>query len=200
LQNKESSEAAKEDGLLENAIYRASIGFLKEQEKYWSISFDTGVKIESRLNPFAKARGRRSFYFGEVELRLVNRILVEDMDGMFNNTDVNINRKLSQDFSFTYANKFVWKDELNELTTVHGPSISQEIDDKQSISYNIRTRFLNKPTYAITGHEIFSAYRRDLYKKWIFIELTPGISFLAEEEFSRIGFFTTKLQALFGDF
>jgi hypothetical protein len=201
LENKQIVENSSENSAIENSIFRASIGFFKEQEKYWSISFDTGIKIESSLNPFAKARGRRSFYFGETELRLSNKILVEDIDGMFNSTDININRKLSRDFSFTYANKFVWKDTLNELTTVHGPSIRQDIDDKQSISYNIRTRFKNKPkTYAITGHEIFSAYRRDLYKQWIFLELTPGLSFLSETDYARTAFFTAKLQALFGDF
>ena len=200
LQNQQLPGDNKENAVLEDSIYRASIGFLKEQKKYWSFSFDTGVKIESSLNPFARARGRRSLYFGENELRLVNRMIVEDIDGMSNFTDIDINRKISRDFSFRYANKFVWQDRENELKTSHGPSIFQAIDDKQSISYNIRTRFINKPAYGITGHEVFSVYRRNLYKRWIFLELIPGISYLTENDYSRIGFFTTKLQALFGDF
>jgi hypothetical protein len=200
LQNQEVSAASKENSTLENAIYRASIGFFREQKKYWSFSIDTGVKIESQLTPFTKARGRRSVYFGETELRMANRVLVQDREGMFNYTDINIHRKLSRDFSFTYANKFVWKDTINELTTVHGPSIYQVIDDKQTIGYNFRTRFLNNPNYAITGHEVFAGYRRDLYKRWVFLELTPGISYLAESQYARIGFFKAKVMALFGDF
>jgi hypothetical protein len=200
LQNQQETAVTKENVPLENNIYRASIGFLKEQKKYWSISFDTGIKIESSLNPFAKARGRRSFYFGENELRLVNRVFIEDIDGMSNYTDINVNRKLARDFSFKYANKFVWKDRENEFITSHGPSVYQDINDKQSISYNIRTRFINKPAYGITGHEVYSVYRRDLYKRWIFLELIPGVSYLTEKDYTRTGFFTAKLQALFGDF
>lgn len=200
LENQVSSASAKKNSTIENAIYRASIGFFKEQKKYWSVSIDTGIKIESQLTPFAKARGRRSFYFDETELRMASRVLIQDREGFFNYTDININQKLSRDFSFTYANKFVWKDTLNELATAHGPSIYQVIDDRQSISYNLRTRFLNAPIYAITGHEVFSSYRRDLYKHWVFLYLTPGLSYLAESDYKRVGFLTAKFEARFGDF
>mgnify|MGYP003684798791 FL=1 len=185
---------------LEDSFYRLSIGFMKEQKKYWHLSADTGVKVESRPNPFVKTKGRRSFYFNDFEFKLVNRAFLEDIDGFSNYSDMNLYTKLSRDFSFSYSNKFVWQNNINELSTSHGPSIHQVIDDKQSVSYNIRTRFLNKPSYAITGHEVFSTYRRDLYKRWLFLGLTPGISFFAEDDYEKLAFIKLKLQAIFGDF
>jgi len=196
----QGADGLKKDRPEENALYRASIGFFKEQKRFWHISMDTGVKIQSPPNPFARMRGRRSFYFKEVELRLTDKVMLDEANGLYNYTDINVYLDLIGKFSFSYTNKFVWKNDLNELVTVHGPSVFQEITDKQAISYNIRTRFLNMPTYAITGHEIFSVYRRNIYKDWLFLELTPGVSLLADKNYSRIGFFTAQLEVNFGDF
>ena len=200
LKNSQETESVKTDVPEESALYRASIGFMKEQKKFWRISVDTGIKVQSPLNPFARIRGRRSFYFNELELRLTDKVMIDEANGLYNYSDINFYHKLRGKFSFSYTNKFVWKNDLNELVTVHGPSVFQEIDDKQGISYNIRTRFINKPTYAITGHEVFSIYRRNLYKNWLFFQLTPGLSFFADQDYSKIGFVTSQLEVNFGDF
>lgn len=200
LENEELPKNQKDGPSVDESVYRASLGFFKEQEKFWSLSFDTGIKVQSSLVPFATTRGRRSFYFSTFELRLVNKVLVEDNGGLFNYTDGDIKKKLSRDFNFTYSNKFVWKDSDSEFTTSHGPTISQSIDDLQGISYNLRTRFFNRPLYGITGHEVYSTYRRNLYKDWIVLKLTPGISFFSISDFRREAFFKLKLQAFFGDF
>ena len=202
LQNSVATEQGSQENILDNNnVYRASLGFLREQKKYWSISADSGIKVQVPPTTFARARGRRSFYFNDLELRTVNKVQIEDRAGLFNYTDINFYKKLKPYLRFSYANKFVWKDSENEFISSHGPSLSQIIDDKQSLGYHIRTRFINKPsTYAISGHEVFTTYRRDMYKKWIFLDITPGISFLAAENYKRTAFFNVKLQALFGDF
>ncbi len=202
LENKESSSGTSdvEEGI-EDVVYRASLGFLREQKKFWSLSADSGVKVQNPPIIFSQARGRRSFYFGETEFRVVNKVLIEDQAGLFNYTDLNVKRKLTNVLGFRYNNKFQWKDDENFLSSSHGPTLNYLIDDNQSISYNIRTRFTNKPkTYAIYGHEVYSSYRRNLYKKWIFFELTPGFSFLAENDFLRTAFLNAKIQAVFGNF
>ena len=198
----EDSVESRNNNTTENSIFRASLGFLKEQKKFWSISADTGLRLSENPTLFAKGRGRRSFYFGkDYEFRAVNRVLIEDRSGLFNYTDLNLNKPLNRDFKFRYANKFVWEDSINELTTSHGPTVFHELDDKQRLSYNFRTRFQNKPdVYAITGHELYATYRRDIYKRWIFLNITPGYSFMKEHDYLKVAFINIKLQALFGDY
>lgn len=200
LQNDQGINQANEDKTIESAVYRASLGFFKEQKRFWSLSFDTGVRVQAPAVAFAKARGQRSFDLENSKLRVINRVYVEDLAGAFNYTDIIFSKQISSSLTFTYNNQFNWQDTTSELNTSHGPSLFQVFDDKQDMSYNFRTTFYNRPNYAITAHQLYGVYRRKLYKQWILLQLIPGISFSADDDFKSIGFFTAKFQTLFGDF
>lgn len=201
LSNSQKLDELNQNQNEESALFRASLGFFTEQRGLWNLSMDTGVKIQVPPNPFARVRGQRSFYSQDnIEFRIANKGIIDEVNGLYNYSDMNLYLKTTSRFSFSYTNQFTWKNDLNELITVHGPSVLHEIDDKQLLSYHIKTRFINKPNYAITGHEIFSIYRRDLYKGWFFIDLMPGFSFFSKDDFNKLAFISTKIELNIGDF
>jgi len=183
-----------------NSAYSTSLGFILEKTSTWNISVDSGIKLESKLNPFARVRARKSIDFTHWELRMIEELINYTYGGLFQFTTVDFNIPINDIFDFRFVNNFSWEQRTDDILTTHGPSLYHILNEKMAMSYNIRSHFVNNPNEELFGHDLFISYRQLLYDTWFFYEIIPGISFLRERHFTKRGYMSAKIEAIFGNF
>lgn len=107
---------------------------------------------------------------------------------------------LSSSWLFRWMNSGTIFFDNHYTNTSHGPSFIHTIDDWTVMSYNLRlnTEYLDYRLFYTSGYEANVTYRRDLYNKWIFVNLVPSISFPRKLDFARVLNFAIRFEMIFG--
>lgn len=171
-----------------------------EEENPWSLNQENGVILATPIDYFARLRLRRefltktfvnSFY---VQVGWSKRKEWEEVNSL--TSDYAINRSLL----FRLVNEIDWGMTDKSLSSVHGPSLIQEISKTDGISYDLRL------STVLEGHDIYSSraslgstYRRLLPNGWIFLELNPELAWERETHFKPLYNFFVKFEFVFGN-
>lgn len=167
----------------------------------WALYMDTGVKVDFPVQFFARARFRNNYHLtGKWFFLPTQEFFWYHLDGLGQQTNLNIQRILSEKFIFRFYNEFRWTELSDELKFNHGPSLFHTINDKKGLAYNLRVKAEEKPI--ITNNEYVAnvVYRQLLYKKWFFYELKPQVNFPRSKNFAPDPSLSLKFEAVFGSF
>jgi hypothetical protein len=167
--------------------------------KDWQFRADVGLNASIPPKVFTRGRLRKNFTTGDVINRFVEELAwYSDRDWEMNTT-LDSDLSLDEELLFRFRNSSDWKVTRKDYKTNHGPSLLQRIDDDSALSYgfNVGTIVLDSVWY-VTNYTLAATYRRNLYKQWIYADLTPGLDFPKEWHFRRTPFIAFKIEALFG--
>ncbi len=180
----------------------AAVRFIVQQKVDWNVNFDTGLKIRigSPLDPFLRLRARRSFYFGNWQLRGVQEFYEYLRRSTVSQTVVDFDYPMGDGFLFRFGNGAKWTNELDYFTFSTGFSLFQKLDDKRALSYNAIASGNNEFNSTFTSYDFFLTYRTLLYKHWFFMEITPGVQYPKIKDFDQTLFAFIEFQALIGNF
>ncbi len=177
----------------------AAVGYLFETAgiKY---TIKTGVLVNIPIRIFSELTLSK-----DIELNknwvLKNREVVKwvNTDGFYSDTDVDFERKLSDNLKFRFINNMFWDDQSYLVSFKHGPSLFQKIDNKRSLSYHAHFTTVSNPSWFVTNYILQIKYHQLLYKKWLFGSIEPFINFPKDKNFHRTPGLILNLDMIFGD-
>lgn len=172
-----------------------------EDENPWGLNQENGVILATPIDYFARLRLRRDFLTTRafvnsfyVQVGWSKRKEWEEVNSL--TSDYAINRSLL----FRFVNEIDWGMTDKSLSTIHGPSLIQEISKTDGISYDLRL------STVLEGHDVYSnkaslgsTYRRLLPNGWIFLELNPELAWEREAHFKPLYNFFVKFEFVFGN-
>jgi len=176
----------------------AALRLIISSNKFWDIHTDAGIKIKLPLNPFALIRIRRSFFPAKWEIRITENIFWFQTNGFGELTRVDFDRPLSKRLFFRFANSASYLKSEELLRINNSFSLVHMVTDIDAISYTIGMSGLNKPEIHATGYGFSIGYRRSVWRKWFFAEVSPGVSFARSNNFKSTASITVKLESHFG--
>lgn len=167
--------------------------------KDWQFRADVGVNASIPPKVFTRGRLRKNMTSGDVIHRFVEELAwYSDRDWEMNTT-LDSDLSLDEELLLRFRNSSDWKVTRKDYKTNHGPSLFQRLNDDSALSYgfNVGTIVENSIWY-VTNYTLSTTYRRNLYKQWIYADVTPGLDFPKLWHFRRTPFVTVRLEALFG--
>ena len=171
--------------LLDSASLKTSIGT--------GVIFDT---VSPR--PFYRLRIFRDAQFGKWLFRPQQEIFYVSANGYSTDTDLDLNKRISPQWSFRFVNNIQWNDTDYILNFQNGPSWFQKISEKIGLSYNAHIFTANQPAFQINNYSLSVGYRQLLYKDWFFWTLTPALNFPRDNNFNRTPSVAVRFETIIG--
>ncbi|MCB0412480.1 MAG: hypothetical protein KDD22_08135, partial [Bdellovibrionales bacterium] len=176
----------------------AGLGLRGVQTKEWTFNTDAGIKLVWPPDPFARARLRRSFFMGPVELRLTESINWFESQGWWQVASVELDRPLPPKHLLRWGNSGIRRDEIGYWEFSHYLAWYHQSSPKDALSYSIGISSVEDPAWALQNYYVSIGYRRHIFDKWMFLDLGPTGSWPRSEHFTFTPSFLIKLEVLFG--
>jgi hypothetical protein len=162
-------------------------------DKSWQFRADAGVNASIHPKVFGRARLRKNWETGD----LIHRF-VEDWE---ENTTLDSDLSLNEETLLRLGHSTDWKVTRKGFTTSHGPSIRRRLSDDEGVSIGTSlSTVVEEGVWYVNNYRISTTYRRNLYKHWLYMDLTPGLDFPKTWSFRRTPFIALQFEALFGGF
>lgn len=175
-----------------------SIRYLFESDQWSRLSFDWGVKARWPPDPFARFRAVRGWELNERWYMVYSQeVYIFESKGFGTYSQLDFDRRLTEKLLFRVTSALDWHERTEQFDLLEQISLFQDINNKRAIQYAAGIVAEEKKGSRITNYYTKAAYRRRLYKDWLFYEMTPGIEFQRIEDFSPNPFISFRLEILF---
>jgi hypothetical protein len=166
--------------------------------KNWQFRADLGVNASIPPNIFSRARFRKNMTSKRVIHRFVEEVVWFSDRDWEEQTTLDSDLSLAEDVLLRFRNTSDWKITRKDFKTSHGPVILQRLSDDGAVSYGVNLSTIVDESWYVDNYRISITYRRNLYKHWLYADLTPGLDFPKTWSFRRTPFIALQLEALFG--
>ena len=176
----------------------AALKELKKQSN-WQFRADVGVNASLPPTFFSRGRLRNSWETWLFVNRFVQELSWYSDRAWEEMLTLDSDLSLQEDLLLRFRNIIDWRITKKEFTTSHGPSLIHQLSINEAISYNANLSIaVNEGTWFLSNYRLSSTYRRNLYKQWLYLDLTPGLDFPKLWNFRRTPFIFLQIEALFG--
>lgn len=171
----------------------------EELNTKWQFRSDAGVNVSLTPRAFTRGRLRKNFYTGKLINRFVEEIGWYSDTRWMNIISLTTEKSLSQNMLLRFTNEVRWEITNHNGLSIHGPSLLQQISDKEALSYNIRGfNTAQGSTIFFSSFQLSTTYRRDLYRNKLYFDITPGLDFPKQWSYRRTPFILLQMEVLFG--
>jgi hypothetical protein len=171
----------------------------KEEKEPWRFRMDSGLNASIPPRVFARGRLRKNWVISE---KMINRLQMQmswfSDRGWIQAIEVLNDYSLTDKLLFRFQNTKTWEISQQEVNTSHGPSLVYRASDDDGLSLNFRARTRYEEIWFLASYNVNITYRRNLYKNWLFGELSPGINYAREDYFRDSQYLLVRLETLFG--
>lgn len=193
------SEALKDQAIHREKELRSPLSHLKDLANKWTFNFNTGIRVDIPPNLFARARLRRTLTFLEDwEFNPTQELNWFSKGGWGALFSHDLDRRLTDATLLRIVNTLTWNNDANETTSIHGPQIIHQINERRAISYNFMAQGSNRPHYAINNYMVSINYRQLLHSNWLFTTITPAVEYPRERQWNDVYSLFIRLEAVFG--
>ena len=180
----------------------AAIQYVLFDSKTWTIDTRTGVIISQPLDPYARLRVRRSFYFeNEWESRFTQLVRWSYIRDWEESTGLVFDKTINKQLLFRINNGIYWQKNTQLFSFGHGYSLYHQLTSDKTLVYFSNVSGIHKPKIHTSGYELGVGYRQMIYNNWIFLEISPKIVWSREEpneNFIRSNVKIVKIEFNFG--
>lgn len=163
------------------------------------MSTDTGIILGIPTKVFGKLTFKRNVLFDKWILKINEQLKWVNTEGFSSDLDLDFDRTLSKGLLFRFVNNIAWNDEDYIVTFENGPTLIQTLSKRSAISYHAHVITVNKPEFVVDNYTLQASYRRRVYKRWFYAQITPFINFPRINNFHRTPGLLLKLDAIFGN-
>jgi hypothetical protein len=166
----------------------------------WIFNSDIGVTAAIPPKLTTRARVRKSFVTGTLIHRFVEQLTyVTDESGLTEETTLNSDHIYNQDLIFRFINTKRWQVLKKSINTNHGPTWLHRVTENDAFNYSATLQtVVDNSSWYLFNYQLAVNYRRNLYRQWVYFDITPGINFPKEWSFRRTPFVFMQLEILFG--
>ncbi len=163
------------------------------------VNIDGGLRWRSGPVPFVRVRGRRTLTYTHWLVRLTQNFLWFEDRGLGQQTTVDFERWLDHTHLFRATPSLRWSEHIDGLDWRQGVSVFHLWDDERMIGMSLGVRGQTDPNIRVEHLEGVLRYRQRAFRDWLFVEVSPSLTFPRSNDFELTPVLTLKLEALFGE-
>lgn len=198
----------KDDKSKDKRISKAPISDIEERERLkankllegWIFNSDISVTAAVPPRLTTRARVRKNFATGTFIHRFVEQFTYRtDESGLIEETRVDSDHIFNSDLLFRFINVAQWEIQNENFDTNHGPTVLQRLTVNDALNYGLSFQTLIiDGIWFVNNYRASVNYRRNLYKQFVYFDLTPGLDFPKIWSFRRTPFVFMQVEFLFG--
>ena len=151
-------------------------------------SLDVGAGVRVKIPPDAFVRTRFQ-HARPVTLNTLGRFTAtafwDARDGFGESNQVDLERRLAPPTLLRWSNSFEIKEKSNGWTWGTDLSLLHKISTKSAITFSGGASGSTRPAWIAQNYRVLARYRRNVYRKWLFLEAEPDLHWPRKEDGSR---------------
>ena len=179
---------------------RVSLGlrYLAKERYRTRINYDAGVRFNSGLDPFVRARATRAFALKKWVPRLTEDLLWTEKESLTSTSTLNFDRPVVTTVMFRASSRMIWEEDDYGVKPSQNLMLFWRPSDVRAGSLNLGVSGLTHPATVVDKYRAAVTYRQRVFRKWIYAEITPAAEFPRERDFNFTPMLTLKLEMIFG--
>ncbi len=166
---------------VEDDAWLLGLGYSKQAGLESGFDFGVGVRLNSGLDPYAKVTYRHNFVFrGDTMLRFRETPFWRDSRGWGATTQVSLDHLATDRLMFRWNNIGTVAQDTEALEWGSDVSLYQSLSRRRAIRYTALLRGETGADVPVQNYGFETRYRRDLYRKWLFLELSASVTWPRE--------------------
>lgn len=164
----------------------------------WRLLPAAGVKIKTPPDPFLRFRAIRRADYGRWQSRWSTTLAQFLNKGTVARTRLDWDRPLGKRFVFRSGTRAHWADEDDTIGLRERFTLFHELTPDNRMAYEAEVRADDDPEWQVDNYFLQIRYRNRFYKKWLFFELRPRLSWPRENDFGPRWSVLMRFEAIFG--
>jgi len=171
-----------------------------DSAKKWRLSTSIGIRLHTSLNPFWRARTRRTWELEQGwHLKTAQNLYYFHDDGWGESTQLTFEKAIHSYF-FTSTSEARWQHDERVMEFAQVFSSKKKLSAIRAIKYSVGILAKNQPNVNVTDYYFNTTYRRLIYKDWLFYDVTPELLFPREDSFKANPSILLRLEVVFSNF
>ncbi|MDH5516895.1 MAG: hypothetical protein OEY36_03620 [Gammaproteobacteria bacterium] len=175
---------------------KTNVGLL--YELFQSPRSNLGLKLN--LSPELVLRYRYSYPFTNSVISRFTQDFFKSDDDAGSESRLDLEKRFNQALLLRWTNSYADTDLLDGIERISSLVLYQRLTESSALSYEAAVSTLSLPEYYHTNERLAIRYRRNFYRKWLFYELVPELSWpklLPSDPRQQINIFTFRLEIKF---
>lgn len=160
----------------------------------------TGVRVRLPFEAFIRSRYAHIYRLSDMLFfRVAETVFLTNLDDLGETTEISFNRQLNQKTLLRLANSATLSQEIDGMEWGSELSLLRELSPKSAITVAAGVHGNTHIAWDVGRYEVFTRYRRNFLRKWLFLELEPEISWPRDDngDYSPDYSFIFRLEILF---
>lgn len=165
----------------------------------WQTKASLGIKLKVPLDPFIRIRAYKDFSVAGWKIGFTETLFWFNSKGAGASSLLGMNHAITKELLFRSTTSALWTDFLDYHEIGQTFTLYHELSDRRAASYNIGSYGISQPRAHLVGYYASIGYRQRIHRDWLFIEVTPAITFDRENQFKSERSLMLKLEMVFGN-
>jgi hypothetical protein len=171
--------------------------FFRDDERI-NTSIGGGVRFRSsKVVGYVEPRYRYFRSFDAFDARFVQRLRWYTDVGLESRTELQLERPVFDNWFFRSTSAAEWFEDEDGLFPRQVLEWSRVIDDQRVLSYSASGFFETEPQNVLSSAVIGARYRQQIWRRWLWFEVAPQVSFPRENDYDATAGLFLKLEAEF---
>jgi len=186
IETEDNENSQKESNIIntaENVTYSTAIRVEIREGKRWKSSWDNGIRWSGKPVYFSRVRARRTDYFDEWRLRVLQSIEWRTDVKWGAKFDAGLLRPidLHRHFRTGFTADYLLTDDFAELQA--SAAIFEQVSERAAMLYRISALGDTEHLTKVNNYILTFSYRRKIYKSFVFAEVVPELAWPREDDY-----------------
>ena len=178
----------------------AGLRYIAEETVLRHINFDAGVRTSLPLNPFARARFRRTWTPDSWLLRLTENLYWYKEEGTGLLSRVDVERVLGTKWYFRSTSEGDYRWQPDEWRLLQSFGVYKRVGKNQALNLEWQIVATARDNTKVDYYVYRLRYRIKMWREWFFLEVSPQLLYDRERDFEALAGLFLKAEIAFGDF
>lgn len=177
--------------------YAAALRYDKREEPTWHYSSDVGIRVQAPLQPFVRGRVSHDTPLQTWLMKNTGSLFWFSQIGPGASAGIDFDRPLAAQTLFRAGSNATWLHLPQRLDLRQDFTLFHTVDERRALQYQASVIGTTQPYARIDDCILSVLYRRQLHRKWLFLEFDPQLHFPHEQQFRFTPQLWLRLQVLF---
>lgn len=176
--------------------YRGGLRYIIGENENWYAHTEIGLQFGDPMDAFSRGRVGRNTLWAKWRGRFTGTVSFFQSGRRESTTQYDLDRLISPNLLFRNSAKITFLNTIKDSSWAFGNSFYQRFSERRGLQYQVSVLGKHGPLRAST-YNLNLRFRQRLQRKWMFIELTPQVSFDEVNGFAASPALILKYEMLF---
>jgi hypothetical protein len=181
----------------EDSMPQAGALYVFQPNEKFRLSAGAGLRVANPVQLYGKLRGSVALPLERSEWYLAQQVQYYTHDRLGTTTEARWDRPLRYGWLFRATSRLDWRSSDAGFTPSQGLALLRQIGERRAYRVDVTGTWPEAPNVTESSYALAGAYRQLIYRDWLFLEVSPSVTFPEIGGYDPIPALKAKLDVVF---